>query len=542
VRRAWWARAWAGWRSYWLAPGGECAVAALRIAIALSMLWTLWRFYPIAGDPPSSSYYRVGLWQLYPGRPGLGLLSILELIAWVSSAAMLIGALSRLSHLVSLVTVLLLTAYRVSDTPTWSHADVPPLLASIAFLGARGDALLSVDAWWRRRRGRPPVTGAPHQASLRLVQVAVVAVFFIAGYLKLRSGRGMAWALSDNLRNQLLTRYDALGVPRTPVADWLLGSPWRYELCALANLVNQVGQVAAVFLMRRPWLRALIGAAYCAEIIGLGVVMNLWNPHWLPLAAVFIDWDAVARWRTRAPAPVAPVRATGRVAFATAYIAFFALQAFGFNQRMHAFPFSSFPLFDDVRARPPFERHQTYQLIAGRIEPLADKPLPDLARWLGSQSTYRRMWRDRSPDQLARDLRVILDDTHAVWPDAGVTGVRLWLSVYEAPPYPAPARLDRVDIAIIGELTSTGAVRTALGTLSSDGATVRSTGQGIDLAGASLAIVADDVPAARPVAATPTSGGWTLAAPMFSDPAYLVATLRDGGAPWLVAGRTARGY
>lgn len=552
ARLAWWARAWAGWRGYWLVPGGEFAVAALRIAIALSMLWTLWRFYPVVNQQISSSYYRVGLWMLYPGRPGAGLLSALQLIAWVSSATMLLGAWSRLSHLVSLVTMLLLTGYLVSDTPSWSHPDVPQMLASLAFLGAHGGAVLSVDAWWRRRRGRPLRTGIPHQASLRLVQIAVVGVFFVAGYLKLRSGRGLAWALSDNLRNQLLTRFDAIDLPRTPVASWLVDTPWRYELCALANLVNQVGMVAAVFLLRWPRLRAAIAIAYCAEVIGLGVVMNLWNPHWLPLAAVFIDWDAIARWRARASAPALsppgsppgspPLGARGRVAFATAYVVVFALHAFWLNQRTRAFPFCSFPLFDDVRAVPGFERHHTYHLIAGRIEPLSDQPLPDLARYLGAISTYRRMWRDRSPEQVARDLRVVLDDVHAQWPDAHVTGVRLWLSVFEAPPYPAPAHLERFDIAVIGELTATGTMRTALGTLSYDGTALRSPATGIDLTGASLAIVVDDVPGTRPIAAAPTTGGWTLAAPMFDDPAYVIATPPGGGPPWLVAGRTARGY
>jgi hypothetical protein len=539
-----WTRVWNHWRSYWLAPGGVCSIAALRIAIALSLLWMLWRFHPITGERPSASYYRIGIWLLYPGRPGPGLLSALEAIAWCSTAALLLGAGTRIAHVISLVSVLALATYRVSDTPTWSHPDVPPLLASIAFLGAHGGAALSVDAWWRRRRGGPAREGAAHQASIRLVQIAVVAVFFVAGYLKIKSGRGLVWALSDNLRNQLLTRYDALDADRTAVADWLLAAPWRYELCALLNLVTQTSQIAAVFLMRRPGLRALLGAAYCAEVLGLGVVMNLWNLHWLPLAAVFIDWDALAaRWRPPAVAPAAPLRAPGRIAFATLYVVFFAVQAFWLNQRLRAFPFSSFPLYDDVRARPPFDRHQTYELLGGHIEPLAAHPPPrELVRWLAAQGTFRRMWHDRAPAQLARDLRVILDDTRAAFPDAGVTGVRLWLSVFQAAPYPAPARLDRVDVAVIGELGGDGALRTALGALAPDGVTVGSPRRGVELAGATLAVMVDDVPSLRPLAATATATGWTLAAPLAGDPVYVVAQPPGGAAPWLVAGRTYRGY
>jgi hypothetical protein len=29
---------------------------------------------------------------------------------------------------------------------------------------------------------------------------------------------------------------------------------------------------------------------------------------------------------------------------------------------------------------------------------------------------------------------------------------------------------------------------------------------------------------------------------MFDDPAYVIATPQGGGPPWLIAGRTARGY
>jgi hypothetical protein len=154
------------------------------------------------------------------------------------------------------------------------------------------------------------------------------------------------------------------------------------------------------------------------------------------------------------------------------------------------------------------------------------------------------MWHDRAPAQLARDLQVILDDTRAAFPGAGITGVRLWLSVFQAAPYPGPARIDRVDVAILGELGGDGGLRTALGALAGDGVTVRAPRRGVDLDGASLAVMVDDAPSLRPLAATATATatGWTLAAPLAGDPVYLVAQPPGGAAPWLVAGRTYRGY
>jgi hypothetical protein len=535
---------WARWRSYWLAPGGQSSAAALRIAIACSLLWMLWRNYPIAALTSTSSYYRIGIWQLYPGRPDAELLSAIEIVAWISTAALLVGAWTRAAHVVSLLSVLALATFAISDTPAWSHTDAPPLLASIAFLGARGGDVWSVDAWWRRWRGGSLPAGVAYQASVRLVQLAVAAVFFIAGYCKIRSGHGLAWALSDNLRHQLLMRFDWIQADRTPVANWLVDTPWRYELCALLNLLSQTTQIAAMFLMRRPLLRAALGAMFCIEVLGLALIMDMWNLHWLPLAAAFIDWDALLAWlRGPAPAAAAPVRAPIRVAFATIFIAFFALQAVWLNQRLRAFPFSSFPMFAAVRAKPPYSGHQSYELIGGHIELIAARPLTrDEQAWLDSHGTYRWMWQDRDPAQLHRDLAVILDETRRWLPIPGITSVRLWLSVFQAPAYPTPAHFERIDVAIIGELGSDGALRTALGSLARDGVTVTSAGHGIDLAAAALATLRDDLPTPRPVTATTTAAGATLAAPLAGDPVYLVATPRGATAPWLVAGRAHRGY
>ena len=88
----------------------------------------LWRNTPIAALTSTASYYRIGIRQLYPGRPGAELLSAIEIVAWISTAALLVGAWARAAHAVSLLSVLALATFAISDTPTWSHTDAPPLL------------------------------------------------------------------------------------------------------------------------------------------------------------------------------------------------------------------------------------------------------------------------------------------------------------------------------------------------------------------------------------------------------------------------------
>src|SRR5262249_56402928 len=80
-------------------------------------------------------------------------------------------------------------------------------------------------------------------------------------------------------------------------AEWLLGAPWRWELGALFNLVCQLSPLVAIVLVERPRVRAVCAALFVIEVIGLGLVMDLWNPQWLPLATAFVDWD----WLLRAP-------------------------------------------------------------------------------------------------------------------------------------------------------------------------------------------------------------------------------------------------
>ncbi len=459
------------WSAYWLAPGGRYATAAIRIAISLSLLWMLWR-YATDWHHESSRYYKLGPWLLYPGRPGETLLAAITVVAWASTLAMLAGAWSRVAHVTSLVACTLIAAHGVSERATWSHIDVPPLLASLAFLGAPGGAALSIDAWRRRRRGEP--IPAVRQTSARLVLVTVVSVFFIAGYWKLRAdgGFGVGWATSDNLRHQILVRFDWIGIPRTPLADWIVAESWRYRTVATLNLISQITPIAAVFLHRHPRLRACFAVLFVLEVLGLALVMDLWDLHWIPLAAVFVDWDAlVAWWRRRTgrprlvePEPLARSRgARAHLAFATAFLVVHALHLFWLNQRTRLFPLTSFPMFSEVRAKQPYSEHQSYEFLGGHIELIGARPMrADEISWVDSHSGYRWMFRDRDPARVRANLAAIYTELSKAWPDLGIQTVRLSLAVFQAPAYPAPAELVRTDLAIIGELDANGAFRTHL--------------------------------------------------------------------------------
>jgi hypothetical protein len=510
------------------------------MALGGSLIWTLARIAEHARTSQSALYYPHGIWLAYPGRPGPALVAALVAIAWISTIAFTIGLGTRVAHASSLVASLALATLEVSSMPTWTHQNVPPLLASIAFLGARGGDALSVDAVVRRWRRRPAryVAGAYHW-TLRLVQLAVASVFFVAACCKLKNGGvELGWALSDNLRHQLLMRFDWIHLPRTAAADWIIARPWRYQAFALLNLCSQLLPIAAVFAMRRPVVRAALGLVWAGEVLALGAVMALWDTHWLPLVAAFVDWDRLFGVRGELVAvPRPPPR--GRLVFVGGFLMFYAIQAFALNQRLNLYPFSSYPMFAEVRAKQPYGEHHSYELIGGRIELRGQRPLTgDEQRWIDRRIVYRWMWQERRPDELRRQLRGVLDDARRQFPEAGITTARIWLVVDRAPPYPAQARLERFDLAIAGELDVDGTFRTALGRL--DGRRVAVAPHGLELGSAELLAYRDDAPEPVPVPAVRDAAGFTLAAPLAGEPVYVVAVI--AGQRWLVAQQARRGY
>lgn len=523
------------WKAYWLAPGGTYASAVARIALAMSLLWLLSRH----GEPgawTSERFYSHGLWLLTSGRPGAGTLAVITTVAWIASGALLLGAACRVAQPVAVIACTLIAAYGEGNTAHWSHADAPVLLVGIALTGAPMGAVWSIDAVVRRRRGRP--TPLTRQTGVRLALFALASVFFVAGVGKLTSdaGFGLGWGLSDNLRHQLLVRYDWIGLPRTPLADWIIAESWRYRTVATLNLVSQVLPIAALGLFGRPRLRAALGVLFVLEVLGLMYVMDLSNPHWLPLAALFVDWDALVR-KPVAEAP--PVTRATRVhlGFATVFVAFYLLQAFWLNQRLHAYPFSGFPMFQQVRAKRPYDVHQSYEMLGGHIELEGAKPMSeDQTIWVAHHAPYRWMWRARDPGVVRAHLHTVLRELRGIWGDNDFTTARLSLAIFQAPAYPAPPALVRLDVGILGELAIDGTFRTRLGTLAPDGATIL--GEGIR----SVWLSRDLDPVLAPAAAVPVPGGVKLAVPLWAvtgEPLYVVVEVTDG-TRW-VAGFRSRG-
>ena len=534
------------WTRYWSAPGGRIAAAAVRVALAIALLLLLDRIraMPAVSHPEqvaASVYHPVGILMVFRSPPPAIAIELAELLAYAGALAMLVGFCTRAATAAAALGALVVASQAMSYQLSWSHDLNVVLLALIAFLGARGGDALAVDVAIRRARNRPP-TDASYQWSLRLVQLAVGLMFLSACVLKLRSG-GLHWALSDNLRHQLLARYDLTGgIDRPAIVDWMLERSWRYEGIAVLNLISQAMPLAAIVFANRPRVRALAALCFVTEVAALYLVMELGNPSWFPLAAVFVDWDRLWGWITRArPAgPPAPVRVPRAAAVFIAVFVVFDL-AISFtpqlDQVLRTFPFSRFPMFALMRAKQPYAEHQTYELIAGRIELVTDRPIE---RWVQGEIdrdyVYRTLHREADRDALHARTVVLLDELHHRYPALAIRGVRVYVTMYQVPAYPAPARLVAHDLGILGELVDStwtthyvALPRSGRISLAADPA----------LAGAPLVLYRDGLPAADPPPAPDATGAVQL--PAGRDMLHLVARLPgpDGVVrPYLIARRT----
>ncbi len=532
------------WQRYWFADGGRYALAIVRIAVAWAVLMSLSR---LATHPqlvaPAGIYRPVGIWMLCGSSPPPAIvIDVLWVLAWVGTLGMLFGLVTRVSTAVSFVASVALASVSFSGSANWSHIYNVVFLAQLALLGARAGDAFSFDAMIRHMRGLPKLDVArAYQWSLRLVQLAVALMFVGAVFHKLLHGHmTLRWALSDNLRHHLLVKYDLAGLARPPLVDWLLQDVWRYRTAAVLNLISQAAPLLAVIFARRPFVRLVGGLFFVIEVIGLGLVVDLWNPHWFPLAAVFVDWDRAITWvaaKLGRPLAVPPTLVDWRPPrgpriFIIAFVVYDVVTAFipTLDQRLNTYPFSGFPMFATIRARQPYGEHQPYSVVGGKFEITADAPVqPFLQSYF--DHTFRTTYTITDPEKLKAQLVNIRTRGNQRYPAAGVRGLRHYLTIFEVSAYPGPARFDAHEIAITGELLPDERFRTVLGKWS--GTTVELHPQNVDTAGARLVYYVDDRPEPHELAATRSGDTFTLAAPLAAKHASIVAIVGD--TPWLVA-------
>jgi hypothetical protein len=177
--------------------------------------------------------------------------------------------------------------------------------------------------------------------------------------------------------------------------------------------------------------------------------MQMPNYHFLPLYALFVDWDYFLRpgmFRTR-HLRLTPFKALAG-ACGAAILAFEASTAFhprsyaDFDR--NAYPFTAFNFYASVYPKPPYGVHQPFDYQAVKIAITCDSSTGDAAqraadRMNAAYGPVLSGWRDHPPSDEA--LRSFLSRVRAGGTDGCGAKFRegsIDLVLFEVPAYPAP--------------------------------------------------------------------------------------------------------
>jgi uncharacterized membrane protein YphA (DoxX/SURF4 family) len=268
-------RRWAEWwNRYWFTPAPTVNLAMARIlAVATQLFWV----FPSLDEQLSrlqanSRFIHPQLLirivaAIFPRdtwfTPGT-----ITAIYWLTVAAgvlALVGLFTRPAMLALALGVWFLVAHR------FSYGDVHHSEAMFAFflmslaLAPSGDDL-SVDAWRRRRAGRPPAEMSPFaHRPFALAHLLLAMVYFSTGITKLIFG-GLQWMNGYTLQGRTLM--DALGRD-IPLGIWFAQQHTLAILLSIGTVIFELGFCLSLFLPR--W-KTLFFAAALAFHVGLHLV------------------------------------------------------------------------------------------------------------------------------------------------------------------------------------------------------------------------------------------------------------------------------
>ncbi len=328
-----------------LAPEGpalDLAIVRITVASVLTLSTSVaaapdWAALPVAARTiPRGVGWLVPLLPIDPDTTNAA-----RVVFHVALALGALGLFTRASWIVVCVTTfLLLLVPQLGGAVFHDHHLL--WLAVILAASPCGDAL-SIDAWRARRRGQPlPVRSRTHGLAVRLCWLVIGLVFFFPGVHKLAAS-GLAWALSDNLRNQMWWKWtqDPSLVPPFRIDR----HPWVIRALALLTIVFELSFVPLVLA---PRTRALAVLGACAFHLGAELFMGiqfsvLWGTY-----TMFVPWQAIVdRARPseaqRPTAQAAPEASRALVSVAAPLFA--GILIFGAMGEMQAYPFACYPTF-----------------------------------------------------------------------------------------------------------------------------------------------------------------------------------------------------
>lgn len=280
-------------------PAGSAEqVAAFRVVFgfALLALFLDQRVGPASVLQSTNVLTPLHRWLIAPfaGAPMLTQWVLPWLFCWTT--LFILGAASRVSYL--MLTFGACAWATLMTTRLGYHIVSALLVALLCLIPSRWGDAWAVDAWWRRRHRRAPVTATSAQEygyTLWIPGVVIGVVFAAAAVAKLHES-GIAWILNGTVKYHFLS--DAAAAP----LDWGLRVGLYPKLAIALSFFAILIESTVVFgaFARRYVYRAIAGMAAVALLSGFALFQGLFWPAWWLLLLSFLPWH----WMLRESPPV----------------------------------------------------------------------------------------------------------------------------------------------------------------------------------------------------------------------------------------------
>ncbi|MEM7230912.1 MAG: HTTM domain-containing protein [Planctomycetota bacterium] len=279
-----------GVHRFWFAEEDPRHLALVRILLTGALIGLyLPRDLGVWGSVPYAFWFPQGSFEVL-GFPKMAEADVAALsVIWkISLVTLCLGLQTRCSAWVACTLGLYLVGLQHNFGKVNHGNTLVPIALFVLAFSRCGDAL-SVDAWLGRRQ-RPLSPAGDYRWPLRLLQVALLGVFFAAGVSKLRPA-GWDWSATENLRNVLVLHHCGAHRPPTSIGLWLASSPFLYKPFAAIALFSELA--APLALARR--FRVPVLAGLIALILGIFVLFGFAPFSYLPLFFAFVRYPIRSR-------------------------------------------------------------------------------------------------------------------------------------------------------------------------------------------------------------------------------------------------------
>lgn len=269
---------------FWFPEWPAARLGLLRVILGLYVLQDLVRIRPAAhhvGDGGAHLWDPVGVTTLLAGPLEPALWANVYDLTIGLCVVFTLGVAWRVTGPLFAAFLLFSWTYRVSWQMIY-HVHHLAMLHVLIVAVAPAAAAVSVDAWWRRRAGRPaPAASWRYGWPIRLLCVVTAILYMLAGVAKVQKA-GWGWADGHNLLDQIA--YDGLykGLlgrvkdEPSPLIEYAFTYRWLLAPLATGALIIEIGAPIALLHRRigQAWALAAVGMHW-----GIHLAMNLLFPY-----------------------------------------------------------------------------------------------------------------------------------------------------------------------------------------------------------------------------------------------------------------------